>query len=139
MNSNAEELVEFFKQRNTKCQCIGDNIVAFWIKREKIENYQVLIQFMDIKDTLMQTASVAVNLCKFPAEKIEAMYKICNKLNQHYAGVSFYVSENINTVRVSMVSFMLPGSVATNVYSDIITIVRIIDEAYPQIMKEIWS
>ena len=81
----------------------------------------------------------AYSVAKFPQEKMERMYKICNDLNFKFAWIKFYVDESDNTITADDDAVIQLDSCGDEVYRCCIQMAQIVDEAYPTIMKGIWN
>lgn len=140
MNLNMEKMISFLKEKEMRHQIIDDNRLVMIGNTEKVKGIQILMFFREVKNGAVQYAQISVpKLSVFPEDKLADMYRLCNKLNKDYCGVSFYVAEKTHAVVVNVRSIATSANVASNVYSDVVGMVSCIDEAYPQIMKEIWS
>ena len=140
MNPNLEKMNNYLDNINMRHQTINDNCAIMLGNTEKIKGVQFILYFKDIKDGPLQYAQIQVHkLCEFPEEKKEIIFRLCSELNKTYCGISFYVKEDINAITVNVRATATTELVAEDIYSEIISMVRCIDEAYPLIMKEIWS
>ncbi len=81
----------------------------------------------------------AFNLAKFPEEKKDAMYKVCNDLNIHFRWIKFFVEEDDNTITAEDDAVIQLDSCGQEAMRCILQLARISDDAYPIIMKAIYS
>lgn len=71
-------------------------------------------------------------------ENIESIYAICSKLNSQYRWVSFYVDSD-NDILASASTFLGSEEVYEGSHDLILKMFNIVDRAYPEIMKALWS
>jgi len=74
-----------------------------------------------------------------PEGNIEQMYKICNQMNRDFRWVKFSVNEELKEVVVEGDAVIQLDSCAQECLELMIRTTRIIDEAYPRFMKEMWA
>lgn len=127
----------YFESKGMHCQTIEgkENLLLLNIKAENLE-MRVL---MDFTDNSEYVTIKSYNLCKFPPEKIGAMYKLCSELNKDYKWVKFYVDESDNTITAQDDAIIQLDTCGAECYELSARLVLIVDEAYPRMMKTIWQ
>lgn len=77
--------------------------------------------------------------CRFPEEKLAAMYEVCSKVNKEYRWIKFFVDERDNTVTLADDAIIQIDSCGEEIFELICRMVSIGDEAYPIFMKALWA
>lgn len=95
--------------------------------------------FFNFDDDCIEVGLYALNFATVPDEKFEKMYKTCNDLNMTYTHACFAVDENHNQIRVSDENFIQLETVGEECFEMMEALAIIINNAYPEIMKAIWS
>lgn len=90
------------------------------------------------KDDKNQAQFSCWNIAKFPDNKLEQAYKICNDLNTEYRWVKFYIDSD-KDIRCEMDACFEEYSVGANCASLVRRMVNIIDDVYPTFMKAMWG
>ena len=81
----------------------------------------------------------AANLVKFPPERLEKLYAVCNTVNRKYRHVKFVVNPDKNTVNLEIdipSSCTNVGAVAEEL---LIRAVSVLDAVYPKLMQATWA
>ena len=127
----------FFESKGMNATVVdeNDNILRMGFKGDNT-NVSVIIDFSE--DGGYVTFK-SYNLCTFPAEKINQMYKLCSELNKGYKWVKFYVDESDNTITAQDDAVIQLDSCGQECYELVGRMVLIVDEAYPSMMKTIWQ
>ena len=127
----------FFESKGMHCQTIEgkDNLLLLNIKAENLE-MKVIMDFTE--DGGYVTIKI-YNLCKFPADKTNQMYKLCSELNKEYKWAKFYVDESDNTLTAQDDAIIQLDTCGAECYELSARLVLIVDEAYPKMMKAIWQ
>lgn len=92
-----------------------------------------VIVFMDEDDASIALRSF--NLVTLDDAVKPAMYKVCSDLNAQYRWMKFYVDEKDNTITVAADAVTQLDSVGEETMELVARMVRIIDEAYPTLMR----
>ena len=69
-------------------------------------------------------------LVKFPSERLEKLYAVCNAINRKYRHAKFVVDPDKNVVTMDV------GAVAEEL---LVRAVSILDAVYPQLMQATWA
>lgn len=127
----------YFESKEMHCQTIDgkDNLLLLNIRAENLE-LKVLMDFTE--DGKYVTIKI-YNLCKFPADKTNQMYKLCSELNKEYKWAKFYVDESDNTLTAQDDAIIQLDTCGAECYELSARLVLIVDEVYPRMMKTIWQ
>ena len=127
----------YFESKEMRCQEIEgrENLLLLNIRADNLE-MKVLLDFTE--DGKYVTIKI-YNLCKFPADKLNQMYKLCSELNKEYKWAKFYVDESDNTLTVQDDAIIQLDTCGAECYEISARLVLIADEAYPKMMKAIWQ
>lgn len=140
MNSNMAKTCVFFKEKNIHFRVVDDNCIDLIANLEQIKNVRFLFVFREVKEGLLQNVQIQVpELCVFPPEKKNRMYKVCSILNKDYCGITFRVSENLSAIVVDLNVVATSEKIGSDVYNRLGAMVHCINEVYPKIMKGILS
>ena len=86
-------------------------------------------------DVAMRAAGVA----RFPPERLEKIYVICNDLNRRYRHAKFVVDPEKNAVNMEMDIPSRCTNVGEVADELLIRAVSILDAAYPELMRATWA
>ena len=100
------------------------------------EAVKIIIIFDDSDRTV---AIRAFDLCKIPAEKVDALYETCSDLNKQFRWIKFYVDDSDNTITAEADAITTPDEAGAEILEVVARMTRIIDRAHPDIMKALWS
>lgn len=75
----------------------------------------------------------------FPADKINTMYKIVNDCNRKYRWIKFSVDAESNTAVVECDAVIQLDSCAEEVSELMFRMIKIVEDAYPLMMKALWA
>ena len=81
----------------------------------------------------------AYDVAKFPAEKLNKVYEICNDLNTEFSWIKFYVDKSGNTITADDDAVIQLDGCGEEVFRCCIQMAAIVDRAYPEIMKGLWN
>ncbi|MBR4758708.1 MAG: YbjN domain-containing protein [Lachnospiraceae bacterium] len=114
----------------------GHSVIEVGFKDDNL-NYNVRIYFTGKDDGV---SFITDTIAKIPKEKLEGGYKLMNLLNTTYRFVVF----TVNSDREIVMGYDMPAAlneelIGEAVYEILVRISRIIELAYPEIMKNIWS
>lgn len=74
-----------------------------------------------------------------PEDKLGVCYVVANACNAKYSHIKFYVDEEHNTMRTENDAIIQPDSLEDEVFEIIVRMLKVVEDAYPLIMKAIWS
>lgn len=95
------------------------------------------IIFNKKNDTDVQIRSYCYVL--YQKEKIEKVYKICSDMNKKFVIAKFYPDEEANEIVLSDDAFIQLDTCGEEVYKMLVNIYSIAEEAYPEIMHELYG
>lgn len=138
MNMAAKIVAEYLQGTGVKLDQFGDDmeVVKVRYSADNVDCVEVKLFFDD------DNRSVAVrsfNICKVPENKKPAVYETCSKLNDKFRWIKFYIDEDDNTVTGAMDAIIQLDSCGEECKEIIHRTVGIVDDAYPDLMKAIWS
>lgn len=138
MNMAAKIVAEYLQGIGVKLDQFGDDmeVVKVRYSADNVDCVEVKLFFDD------DNRSVAVrsfNICKVPENKKPAIYEACSKLNDKFRWIKFYIDEDDNTVTGAMDAIIQLDSCGEECKEIIHRTVGIVDDAYPDLMKAIWS
>lgn len=137
-NTAVRVVAAFFDEKGLKYSIIGEkeDCIKLGFTMDSRDGLDVLI----IMDEDGESAKVrAYDLAKFPANKIDVMYKTCNELNKDYRWLKFFVDESDNTITCDMDAIIQLDSCGMELYELCFRLVHIADEAYPRFMKALYA
>ena len=103
---------------------------------DNIGRAEVLVIFDD-NDTSVGLR--CFNVCNIPENKVVNLYEVCSKLNERYRWIKFFVDENDNTITAADDAIVQAETSGEEVLDLVRKMIHIVDEAYPEIMKSLWS
>ena len=137
-NMAAKLTAAYMDSVNMKYDIVGDDGEAI-SAGFSLDNREPLRVIMHFDSDCESVKLVAYDLAKFPADRKDRMYKVCNDLNAKYRWIKFYVDEKDNTITAEDDAVIQIDSCAKETVQCCIQLVQIADEAYPEIQKAIWS
>lgn len=138
MIKTAKVAVSYLESKEFHCKLSekDERLVRLSFKADNKESIDVLLVFDEDEHSV---SCKCFNICKFAADKKEAMYKVCNEVNAQYRWLKFYVDESDNTITAQMDAVIQVESCGPECYEIVGRSVSIVDEAYPKFMKAIWQ
>lgn len=137
-NVAAKIAAEYLQGEGIKLDQYGDEneVVQVRYSADNVDRVEVKL-FFDSDNRSVAVRSF--NLCKVPENKKPAVYAACSKLNDKFRWVKFYIDEDDNTVTAAMDAIIQLDSCGEESKELIHRTVGIVDDAYPDLMKAIWS
>ena len=138
-----QNLVKFVKayieSQGKKCniQDGHDDVLWMGFRTDNIEAIKIYMIFDKEREDFIVSFK-AFNVCKFPAEKTELMYKVCSQMNRQYRWVKFYVDESDNTITCQDDAMIQLETAGKECLDLVARMVQICDTVYPELMKAIW-
>lgn len=80
-----------------------------------------------------------INFCNVPEDKFDRMYKLMNDFNAHYSFVSFYLDEEHQQITAQVDAVIQLDTCGEECNELMERILAVVEDAYPEIMKTIWS
>ena len=124
----------FFDSKNLKYREVnnGKTISVGFSGMPNAGSVEILV-FFDEDDGAIALRSF--NLLTVSDDLKPKMYKVCSELNMKFRWVKFFVDDNDNTVTVADDAVTQLDSVGEEAFELVIRMTRIIDDAYPVLMK----
>ena len=128
----------FFESKGLHVDQAGDEgeILITGFAMDNREGMMVLMAF-DPDDESVKI--ITQNLAKIPDKAVDKMYKVINDINKEYRWIKFYIDDSDNTVTAEDDAVIQLDSCGMEVLRCCIQLAKIADEAYPTIMKAIYS
>ena len=104
-----------------------------------LENMDHIMVYLNFDDNNRGVCLRAFNLCKIPEGKVDALYELCSDLNADYRWVKFYVDSNDNTITAEDDAVVSPESAGAELFELLARMTKIVDKAYPDMMKALWA
>lgn len=114
-----------------------DNILWMGFRTESMDSIKIYMIFDKEGDDYIVSFK-AFDVCRFPAEKTEVMYKLCSQMNRQYRWVKFYVDESDNTITCQDDAIIQLDTAGKECLKLVRRMVSICDDVYPELMKAIW-
>ena len=137
-NKAAEIAQKYFDGINFSYTVTGENGEALRAAFE-LKNRTDLDMMMIFDPTENSCAIRSFAIAKVPEGSGDKVYALCNRLNMQYRWAKFTLSESALTIVVADDLLLEEKTIGEEVFSHCMQVVRIIDEAYPEIMKTIWG
>lgn len=96
----------------------------------------ILVVFDDDDGTV---AIRAYNVCNVPENKKQEIYRVCSQLNSRFRWVKFYVETEGDSVTAADDAVIQPESCGEEIFELIARMSGIVDDAYPALMKALWT
>ncbi|MBO4689032.1 MAG: YbjN domain-containing protein [Clostridiales bacterium] len=138
-NMAAKVTAAFFDSEGIKYDLTGENqevILTGFAMHNRPGTQRLIIHFDDDEEGV---AIRAFEIAKFPEEKLDAMYKLVNTLNDRFRWIKFTVDEKDFTITAADDAVIQIDSCAQEVMQCSMQMLGIIDKAYADIMKGIFS
>lgn len=99
-------------------------------------NMEIIVIFDDNERTVSLRS---FDLCHVPENKRDQMYKICNDINENYRWVKLYIDEDDFTITAQDDAVLQAESAGEEIRELAGHMAQIVDDAYPALMKAVWS
>ena len=136
MAEMAMKMVEqFFESKETTPQQVGDDLlrVGWNFNGGKIS---IFFKF-DESDTHVHLEGM--DFVTVPKDKFDAIYPVLNELNDKYVHVKFVLDTSDGEINARDDDIIQLDSCGPECFELMIRMVQIVEDAYPQIMKAMWS
>ena len=81
----------------------------------------------------------AVDVATAPENKHAELFRLCSNLNFKYRWVKFYVNKKRGAIAAEDDAVINPDSAGEEIFELILRMAGIVDQAYPEIMKALWT
>lgn len=113
----------------------GREVVDVSFRGENMNTIQTRFFF----DPDSESAAIRVfDIVKVPAEKVDAMYPVINRINRRFRFVKFVLDTNDNTIQAEMDGVFRANDVGEICYELLFRMIDICDKTYPDLMRELW-
>lgn len=134
MNAAANLFTAYLDNKGIKYTAQEDKRVTVSYSADNTSVRAVLVFGDDGKDVALRVFS----LVKVPEGKVGALQAVCSDLNRKWRWCKFYLDKD-NEVTVAIDAVITPETTGPVAYELVIRTVGIVDKAYPDIMKALWS
>lgn len=135
MNTAVKFFTDYLDKKSTRYTFLSDNALTFSFRGENTSSIDISFFF---GESGRDVAIYSFNIAKFPEEKVAEACFMCSKLNSQYRWVKFYVDED-NELTAEADALIDPYTTGEECYELLMRTANIIDEAYPTIMKTLWT
>ncbi len=136
MAGMAAKLVsEFFEGQNTRANDLNDNVltIGWGFTGGTIEI------FFEFDDTDTHVHLEGVNFLQIPEEKFDRMYRVLNDCNDRFPQVKFVLDTRTGQIVARDDAVIQPESCGPECFELMCGMVRIVEAAYPDLMKVMWE
>lgn len=137
-NKAAQTAQKYFDSINFNYTVTGEDGEALRAAFE-LKNRTDLDMMLIFDPTENSCAIRSFGIAKVPEGGEEKVYALCNRLNMRYRWAKFTLIEANRTIVVADDLLLEEKTIGEEVFSHCMQVVRIIDEAYPEIMQTIWG
>ncbi|MBR7038248.1 MAG: YbjN domain-containing protein [Oscillospiraceae bacterium] len=133
-----EEIADRFESDGVDCEIEETENASILHLAIKLEYNEITIRFISTDDG----ADVAIrvfDLASFPEARMNAVLRAVNTLNRAYRFAAFSVDEEKNRVDVRADLPVNTADIAEAAYEMFLRMTSICNDAYPELMKAIWS
>lgn len=136
-NMAAMVVANYFDSIGFKYRVLGQNgeAISIVMSGDNISSLEIGAIFSENNDTVKL---VVFELAKFPANKVNDMYKVCNDLNKQYNWAKFYVNEEDGQISVEDDAVIQLDSAGEETFRCIQQLFGVCNIAYPNIMRGIY-
>ncbi len=127
-------IVDYFESKDIHPEILDGYFRVGW----SIEGTSIDVFFV-IDDDDSHAHLRGLNFVKIPENKYEKMFKVVNALNDEYNWVKFIVDIEHETIAARDDAVIHLDSCGEECYELMMRMVGIVQEAYPEIMKALWT
>lgn len=80
----------------------------------------------------------AFDICSVSPDKVDKIYEVCSDLNARFRWVRFYVDSD-NSITAADDAVIQLATVGEEVFELVARMTSIVDDAYPELMKALWT
>lgn len=137
-NLAAKVTAAFFDSKNLHYEMLGDDREAIRAGFS-MKNREAIRVVMIFSDDNTDVKIRAYEVAKVPEGRAEKVYQVCNKLNRQYRWVKFYYNEDDRNIIAEDDVIIQLDNCGDEALQSCVQMVRIIDDAYPEIMRAIYA
>ena len=126
-------IIEYFKTKEITSTILDDYFKVSW----NIEGTSIDVFFFLEDDTHVHLRGI--NFVKIPENAFEKMYKLVNDINNLYNWVKFIVDVEHETIVARIDAVIHLDSCGEECYELMVSMLNVVEQAYPKIMKAIWA
>ena len=128
----------FFESKGLHVKQAGDSGEVL-IGGFAMENREGMMIIMHFDEDDGSAKVITQDLAKIPDNAVEKMYKVINDLNKRFRWIKFYIDDSDNTITAEDDAVIQLDSCGQEMLRCCIQLAKIADDAYPIIMKAIYS
>lgn len=132
--ANKASFISYLKEINFKFQEIEDNVITFGMSGDNVKGVKYFVSFDEGGDTINITGT---DIASFK-DKLTQGFITVNRLNVHYRWIKFVIHEDGDLITFTD-AVIEPNTAGKEIMELIGRNINILDEAYPEIMREIWG
>lgn len=138
---SVSQFVDYLDQKGVKYNYrgpVGDNgseLVDVAFVGRNISS--ILVHFVFDPDS-ESVALCVYDIAKVPAEKVDMMYPVINRINWRFRFAKFALDTNDNTIHVEIDGAFCANDVGEICYELLSRMITICESAYPDLMQELW-
>lgn len=135
MNTAIKIFSDYLDKKDVKYQVLTEDRIDVTFRGNSMPSISVLFRFgEDGRDVALRVFSI----CKVPEEKVGNACFVCSKLNAQWRWVKFYLGSD-DEVTASLDAVIDPYTTGEECFELLVRMVDIVDNAYPEIMKMLWT
>ena len=136
--SNLEEciasLLEVFKVMDVKYDQLQENLFSFATSGDNVKGVRYFIDFDEDGHSVNISG---MDIASF-GDKLAQGFVVANRLNHQYRWIKFIIHDDGNIITQND-AVIEPGTAGKEIMELIARNMHILDNVYPEIMKEIWG
>ncbi|MCR5237769.1 MAG: YbjN domain-containing protein [Lachnospiraceae bacterium] len=136
-NSAVQLFSAYMESQNLGVQVLDDNENVCRVGFD-LENTQIQI-FVCFAEDGTDAQFTGIDFVKIPENKVDIIYKVCNTCNDMYRWVKFVWNEEKKYITCQADAAIQLDSCAEECFGIVMRMAKIVDEAYPEFMKAMWS
>lgn len=136
-NAAAKMFTSLLDSKEITYKVLGDEEDAVKVNY-RLDNTRIEIYFFfgeDCEDVHIEGGE----FLKVPEAKWDVMYKACSEMNRKYRWIKFDVNEKDSEILAECDAVIQLDSCAEEVFELMIRTTNIVDDAYPEFMKAMWT
>ena len=133
-----KEVMEYLDDQNMHYKANEEkNVIEMGISGlDNIKSVKILLIF---EENERMVGLRVYNVCDFPEDKADALYRVCSQMNHKFRWMKFYVDETDWSITAENDAIISEGTAGDELLELSARAAGIVDEAYPNFMKAIWA